>query len=91
MANENEGDVQREIIRRALSEEKKKLAAADTRDTLDMLENMTDLPRAELDEIAREVHASSAAAGDSFFSVKMQVALVAAFMALLAGLVFLIK
>jgi hypothetical protein len=34
MTNENEADIQKEIIERVLSEEKKKLAAADTKETL---------------------------------------------------------
>jgi hypothetical protein len=63
----------------------------DTTETLDVLEEMTDLPRSELEEIARDVRTSSVADRGSFFSVKMQVVLIAAFIAILACLVFLIK
>jgi hypothetical protein len=91
MANENEANIQKKIIERVLSEETKKLVASDAKDTLDVLEEMTDLPRSELEEIARNVRTSSLAASDSFFSVKMQLVLTATFIVILASLVFLIK
>ena len=90
MTDENEAEIQKKIVERVLSEEKKKLAAADTADALDTLERMTGLPRSELEESARDVRRSAAAERDSFFSVKMQVLWIAAFIAVLVGLVYVL-
>ena len=62
-----------------------------TKDTLDVLEEITDLPCSELEEIARNVRTSSVYDRDSFFSVKMQVALTAEFFAIFAFSVLLIR
>jgi hypothetical protein len=91
MANESEADIQKEIIKRALSEEKKKIATAYTKDTLDVLEEITELPRSKLEEIASNVRTSSVYDRDSFFSVKMQVALTSGFFAIFAFSVLLIR
>jgi hypothetical protein len=91
MTDEKEAEIQKEIVERVMAEEKKKLAASDTEDTLDTLEQMTSLPRGKLEEIAQDVRSKAAAKSDSFFSVKMQVVWVAAFIAAIVGLYYVLK
>ena len=68
---------QREIIERALkkahTQERQKEEALLIRDTLDALQEITELPRVELDRIAEEVSALSADDRDDFFSIKNQI------------------
>lgn len=72
-----EGRVQREIIRRVLEqsrmdqEEKERLL--ERKDTLEVLQEMTDLAPVELEQIAHNVSLGSVHDGEGFFSVKNQI------------------
>jgi hypothetical protein len=74
--NMTENNVNEEIIRRAIkrsdfkTEEKEKLLKR--QDIIEALENVTDLPRLELEQIAREVRESYVNGEDRFFSIKHQ-------------------
>jgi len=71
-----EDRIQREIRRRAFNRmdllARQKADALQTRHTIDALEQVTGLARAELEGIAGEVGALFAADGDNFFSIKNQ-------------------
>ena len=68
--------IQREIRRRAFNRmdllARQKADALHTRHTIDALEQVTGLARAELESIAGEVSPLFAADGDNFFSIKDQ-------------------
>ena len=68
--------IQREIRRRAFDRmdllARQKADALHTRHTIDALEQVTGLARLELESIAGEIKALSAADEDSFFSIKDQ-------------------
>ena len=85
--NNKENKINEEIIRRAIKrsdlkeQEKEKLLKR--QDVIDALEDVTDLPRLELENIAREVRESYAHGGENFFSIKHQI-----FLAILTGFTF---
>lgn len=68
--------IQREIRRRAFERmdilEQQTACAQATRDTIDALEQVTGLPRLDLEKMAGEVSASFAADDDEFFSINDQ-------------------
>jgi len=72
-----EEKIQEEIRRRALEQsdslQRESQKLVHTQDTLDALEEMTGLPRAELEKIAKEVRSSHDQ--DHFFSIKRQILL----------------
>ena len=78
--NRAENKINQEVIRRAIersdvkTQEKEKLLKQ--QDVIDALEDVTDLPRLELEQIAREVRESYANSGDEFFSVKHQLLII---------------
>ena len=94
--NETENKINEEIIRRAVKQsdlkalEKEKLLKQ--QDVIDALEDVTHLPRLELENIAREVRESYAHGGDDFFSLKhqilMTVLLVSLFVSIIAAAVW---
>jgi hypothetical protein len=69
-----------EIRRRAFERfdllQEKKVNRQNSRHTLDALQEVTGLPRAELETIAKEVRCSFEASEEKFFSVKNQAAMV---------------
>ena len=80
MNDEIEEEIEQEIVRRALKrsyfrkrEKEKRLYAEDV---LDVLEEMTDLPRYELLKIAQEVQTAYSGAGEGLFSIRYQIILV---------------
>ena len=80
MNDEIEEKIEQEIVRRALKrsyfhkrEKEKRLHA---KDVLDVLEEMTDLPRYELMKIAEEVKTAYAEDGEGLFSIRYQLILV---------------
>lgn len=89
--NDAENKINEEIIRRAIKrsgfreQEKEKLL--DREDILDALEDVTDLPRLELENIARDVRASFTHGSEDFFSIRHQIFLTASMGFLLLGLV----
>jgi hypothetical protein len=76
-AEMEEEEIQEEIRRRALEKagslQKENQKLLHTQDTLDALEEVTGLPRAELEKIAKEVRSSHDQ--DHFFSIKRQILL----------------
>ena len=85
--NNTENKINEEIIRRAIKRSdlkaQKKEKLLNRQDVIDALEDVTDLPRLELENIAREVRESYADGGEGFFSIKHQV-----FLAALMGSLF---
>jgi hypothetical protein len=87
-------EIQQEIRRRAfrrfdrLREEKAKMQ--NTKHTLDALQDVTGLPRIELETIAEEVRCSFEAYEEKFFSIKNQAAIVFGSFGILILLVWLV-
>jgi hypothetical protein len=85
--------INRELRRRALDRsDRRKQDAADrqyTRNTIDALEEVTGLPRLELEAIAHEVSTSYGTGEDAFFSIKNQVILVGCALVPLFSLIWL--
>ena len=77
--NATERKLNEEIIRRAIEQsdfqEQEKEKLLKQRDIIDALEEVTDLPRVELEKIAREVRESFTNGGEAFFSIKHQIIL----------------
>jgi hypothetical protein len=90
MNAEVEERIRGEIIRRALEassmREQQREEALMTRDVLDVLEEITELPRTELERIAREVRNSTGQAGDGFFSLRQQIMWAGGIVLCLAGI-----
>jgi len=86
--------IQREIRRRAFDRvDRRKQEAADrqyARYTIDALEEVTGLPRLELETIAREVRTTYGAAEDGFFSIRNQILMVGSALVPIVILVWLI-
>jgi hypothetical protein len=86
--------IQREIRRRAfVRADLHKQKAADrqyTRYTIDALEEVTGLPRLELEIIANEVRASFATGEKDFFSIKNQIIMVGSALLPLSILIWLL-
>ena len=86
--NDTENKINEEIIRRAIKrsgfreQEKEKLL--NQQDIMDALEDVTNLPRLELENIAREVRESYTHGSKDFFSIKHQF-----FLAALMGFILL--
>ena len=89
--DDTENKINQEIIRRAIErssigeQEKKELHRRQS--VIDALEEVTDLTRSELEDIAREVRESYASVNEDFFSIKQQFKLVALFGSLLMGII----
>jgi hypothetical protein len=64
--------IQQQIIWRALEKSKAKEQERRVGDVVDSLEEMTDLPRSELGQIAAQVLEANTAKEDRFFSIKQQ-------------------
>ena len=83
----------REIRRRALDRaDRCKQDAAirqQTRHTIDALEEVTGLPRLELEAIAHEVNTSYGTGDDAFFSIKNQIIMVGCALLTLLSLIWL--
>jgi hypothetical protein len=83
----------REIRRRALDRaDRRNQDAADrqrTRHTIDALEEVTGLPRLELETIAHEVITSYGTGEDAFFSIKNQIIMVGCALLTLLSLIWL--
>ena len=79
--NQTENKINEEIIRRAIKrsglEKREREKLLNRQDVIDTLEEVTDLPRVELEQIALEVRKSYATDGKEFFSIKHQVSLAA--------------
>jgi hypothetical protein len=64
--------IQRQIIWRALEKSKAKERERSVGDVIDSLQEMTDLSRSELDQIAAQVVETNTGNEDRFFSIKQQ-------------------
>ena len=86
--------IQQEIRRRAFERfdllQEKKVNLQNSRHTLDALQQVTGLPRGELETIAEEVSSSFEAYEEGFFSVGNQTALVLGSFGMLILLVWLV-
>jgi hypothetical protein len=80
MSANTKESIQQEIRRRAFERfdhlQEKKVTLQNSRHTLDALQEVTGLPRGELETIAEEVRCSIEAYEEKFFSVKNQTAMV---------------
>lgn len=81
-----EGEFLRRALKRSYYHEQEKERRIYTKDMLDVLEDMTDLPRDELERIAEEVELSYADDGESFFSLRYQLVFVGLSMMALFGI-----
>ena len=81
-----EGEFLRRVLKRAYSHQKEEEKRLYARDMLDVLEEMTDLSRHELERIAEEVRWSHNDDGEGFFSLRYQVVFVGLSMMVLLGL-----
>ena len=85
--------IEGELLRRALEisyyRKQEKERRLYTKDLLDALEDMTDLPRHELEQIAERARLSHADPGEGFFSLKYQVVFVGLSMMALFGILML--
>ena len=93
MQNTNiEKKIQEEIRRRAFARadllKQKKDSHLDTRFTIDALQEVTGLPRSELEQIADDVRSSFKSQRKDYFSIKSQFSLVFGLLAALALLVY---
>ncbi len=90
MSREIEEKIQEEIVRRALErshflqQEKEKLLH--TQDILDALQEITDLPCAEVEKIAKEVRNTYVHEGEGFFSIGNQIILASIFVLIFLGI-----
>ncbi len=90
MSREMEERIQEEIVRRTLErshflqQEKEKLLH--TQDILDALQEITDLPREELEDIAKEVRSSHVREDEGFFSIGNQIILASIFVLIFLGI-----
>jgi hypothetical protein len=87
-------NIQQEIRRRAFERfdylQEKKVNLQNSRHTLDALQDVTGLPRMELETIAEEVRNSFVAYQESFFSIKNQMIWVFGSLGFFAFLMWLI-
>ncbi len=90
MSRDREEKIQEDIVKRAIErshfvqqEEERGLHA---QDTLDALQEMTDLPRAELEMIAKEARNAYVHEGEGFFSIGNQILLASMFVLILLGI-----
>jgi len=67
-----EGELFRLALKRSFLHKKERENRLYAKDVLDVLEEMTDLPRDELLEIVEEVKTTYAGDGEGFFSIKYQ-------------------
>ena len=90
---EMEEKIRMEIIRRAVErsylQHQRNQEELHTQDILDALEQLTGLPRFELDNIARDVRGCYIHDQDTFFSIKNQVVFGSILMLALVGIPFL--
>jgi len=77
MNDEIEEKIEQEIVRRALKRsyfrKKEKEQLLYTKDIVDALDEITNLPREELEQIAGETKTYDAEDGEGFFSIRHQV------------------
>lgn len=89
MPRDMEAKIRQEIARRAFEKAKMDRHKAETRFTLDALEEMTGLPRTELEAIEKAVRADPPREADTFFSLKHQL-IIAGVVLLLVAIFFLL-
>ena len=87
---EIEEKMREEILTRALKRsylrQKEQERQVNTQDLIDTLEEITHLPREELDRIAEEVRKTYADKGEGFFAIRHQVIFIALFALTLLGI-----
>lgn len=71
-----EGEFLRRALKRSYYHKQEKERRLYTKDMLDVLEDMTDLSREELERIAKEVRLSHADDSEGFFSLRYQLVFV---------------